>query len=376
MSATLDFARQLIARRSVTPQDAGCLELVEARLKPLGFRCERFSANGVDNLWARRGEQRPLLCLAGHTDVVPTGPLDHWTSDPFTPTIRDGVLYGRGASDMKTSIAAFVTALEGFVAEHPGHAGSIAVLFTSDEEGPALDGTVKVVNALRDRGEKLDYCVVGEPTCVERLGDTIKNGRRGSLSGNLVVKGVQGHVAYPQLARNPVHEFGPALAELAQVKWDEGNEFFPPTTWQISNLNAGTGANNVIPGEMHVKFNFRFSTASTLESLQTRVVGILDKHGLKYDLEWRYDGRPFLTKPGDLVEAVGRAIHSVTGIETRISTTGGTSDGRFLADICPQVIEFGPPNATIHKVNECIRVDDIEPLRRIYQQILVNLLVK
>ena len=373
---TLDLARQLIARRSVTPQDAGCLELVEARLKPLGFRCERFSANGVDNLWARRGEQRPLLCLAGHTDVVPTGPLDHWTSDPFTPTIRDGVLYGRGASDMKTSIAAFVTALEGFVAEHPRHAGSIAVLFTSDEEGPALDGTVKVVNALRDRGEKLDYCVVGEPTCVERLGDTIKNGRRGSLSGNLVVKGVQGHVAYPQLARNPVHEFGPALAELAQVKWDEGNEFFPPTTWQISNLNAGTGANNVIPGEMHVKFNFRFSTASTLESLQTRVVGILDKHGLKYDLEWRYDGRPFLTKPGDLVDAVGRAIQSVTGIETKISTTGGTSDGRFLADICPQVIEFGPPNATIHKVDECIRVDDIEPLRRIYQQILVNLLVK
>jgi len=376
MSATLDLARQLIARRSVTPQDAGCLELVEARLKPLGFRCERFSANGVDNLWARRGEQRPLLCLAGHTDVVPTGPLEHWTSDPFTPTIRDGVLYGRGASDMKTSIAAFVTALEGFVSEHPGHAGSIAVLFTSDEEGPALDGTVKVVQALRDRGEKLDYCVVGEPTCVERLGDTIKNGRRGSLSGNLVVKGVQGHVAYPQLARNPVHEFGPALAELAQVKWDEGNEFFPPTTWQISNLNAGTGANNVIPGEMHVKFNFRFSTASTLESLQTRVVGILDKHGLKYDLEWRYDGRPFLTKPGDLVDAVGRAIQSVTGIETKISTTGGTSDGRFLADICPQVIEFGPPNATIHKVNECIRVEDIEPLRRIYQQILVNLLVK
>jgi len=375
-NATLDLARQLIARRSVTPQDAGCLELVEARLKPLGFRCERFSANGVDNLWARRGEKAPLLCLAGHTDVVPTGPLEHWTSDPFTPTIRDGVLYGRGAADMKTSIAAFVTAIEGFLAEHPDHLGSIAVLFTSDEEGPAIDGTVKVVNALRDRGEKLDYCVVGEPTCVARLGDTIKNGRRGSLSGNLVVKGVQGHVAYPQLARNPVHEFGPALTELAQAKWDEGNEFFPPTTWQISNLNAGTGANNVIPGEMHVKFNFRFSTASTLESLQTRVVGILDKHGLKYDLEWRYDGRPFLTKPGDLVDAVGRAIQSVTGIETKISTTGGTSDGRFLADICPQVIEFGPTNATIHKVNECIRVDEIEPLRRIYQQILVNLLVK
>ena len=375
-STTLDLARQLIALRSITPQDAGCLELVEARLKPLGFRCERFSANGVDNLWARRGEQAPLLCLAGHIDVVPTGPLEHWTSDPFTPAIRDGVLYGRGASDMKTSIAAFVTAIEAFVAEHPRHAGSIAVLFTSDEEGPAVDGTVKVVEALRDRGEKLDYCVVGEPTCVERLGDMIKNGRRGSLSGNLVVKGVQGHVAYPHLAKNPVHEFGPALAELAQAKWDDGNEFFPPTTWQISNLSAGTGANNVIPGELNVKFNFRFSTASTLESLQTRVVGILDRHGLKYDLEWRYDGRPFLTKPGDLVDAVGRAIKAVTGIETRISTTGGTSDGRFIADICPQVIEFGPPNATIHKVNECIRVDEIEPLRLIYRQILVNLLVR
>ena len=373
---TLDLARQLIARRSVTPQDAGCLALVEARLKPLGFRCEHFSANGVDNLWARRGEQAPLLCLAGHIDVVPTGPLEHWTSDPFTPTLRDGMLYGRGASDMKTSIAAFVTAIEGFVAEHPRHSGSIAVLFTSDEEGPAVDGTVKVVQALKDRGEKLDYCVVGEPTCVERLGDMIKNGRRGSLSGNLVVKGVQGHVAYPHLAKNPVHEFGPALAELAQAKWDDGNEFFPPTTWQISNINAGTGAGNVIPGEAHVKFNFRFSTASTLESLQTRVVGILDRHGLKYDLEWRYDGRPFLTKPGDLVGAVGRAIKAVTGIETKISTTGGTSDGRFLADICPQVIEFGPTNATIHKVNECIRVDEIEPLRRIYQQILVNLLVR
>ncbi len=375
-NATLDLAHELIARRSVTPQNAGCLELVEARLKPLGFRCERFSANGVDNLWARRGGQAPLLCFAGHVDVVPTGPLEHWASDPFAPAIRDGMLYGRGASDMKTSIAAFVTAIEGFVAEHPRHAGSIAVLFTSDEEGPAVDGTVKVVQALKDRGEKLDYCIVGEPTCVERLGDMIKNGRRGSLSGNLVVKGVQGHVAYPHLAKNPVHEFGPALAELAQTKWDDGNEFFPPTTWQISNLNAGTGANNVIPGEMHVKFNFRFSTASTLESLQTRVVGILDRHGLKYDLEWRYDGRPFLTKPGDLVEAVGRAIKTVTGIETKISTTGGTSDGRFLADICPQVIEFGPTNATIHKVNECIRVDEIEPLRRIYQQTLVNLLVK
>ncbi|MGH8660533.1 MAG: succinyl-diaminopimelate desuccinylase [Burkholderiales bacterium] len=374
--ATLELARQLIARRSVTPQDAGCLDIIAARLAPLGFRCERVGANGVDNLWARRGSRAPVVCFAGHTDVVPTGPLEHWTSDPFTPAIRDGVLYGRGASDMKTSLAAFVTAIEAFVAAHPEHAGSIAVLFTSDEEGPAVDGTVRVVQALRDRGEKLDYCVVGEPTSEARLGDVIKNGRRGSLSGNLVVKGVQGHVAYPHLAKNPVHEFGAALAELARTQWDEGNEHFPPTTWQVSNIHAGTGAGNVIPGELHVEFNFRFSTASTLESLQTRVVGILDRHGLKYDLEWRYDGRPFLTKPGDLVEAVGRAIRSVAGIETRLSTAGGTSDGRFIADICPQVIEFGPTNATIHKVDECVPVADIEPLRRIYQQVLVNLLVK
>jgi succinyl-diaminopimelate desuccinylase len=375
-SPTLALARQLIERRSVTPADAGCLDLIIARLAPLGFRCERIGANGVDNLWARRGERGPLMCLAGHTDVVPTGPVENWASDPFVPTIRDGVLYGRGASDMKTSLAAFVTAIEAFVAAHPKHAGSIAVLFTSDEEGPAVDGTVKVVEALKARSEKPDYCVVGEPTCVSRLGDMIKNGRRGSLSGILVVKGVQGHVAYPHLAKNPVHEFGPALTELAATEWDRGNEFFPPTTWQISNLNAGTGANNVIPGELHVKFNFRFSTASTLESLQTRVVGILDKHGLEHELEWRYDGRPFLTQPGDLVDAVGRAIKTVTGIETKLSTTGGTSDGRFLADICPQVIEFGPPNATIHKVNECIAVADIEPLSKIYEQILVNLLVK
>ncbi|MGH8633803.1 MAG: succinyl-diaminopimelate desuccinylase, partial [Burkholderiales bacterium] len=262
------------------------------------------------------------------------------------------------------------------VAAHPKHAGSIAVLFTSDEEGPAVDGTVRVVQALRDRGEKLDYCVVGEPTSVERLGDMIKNGRRGSLSGNLVVKGVQGHVAYPHLAKNPVHEFAAALAELARTQWDEGNEHFPPTTWQVSNLNAGTGAGNVIPGELHVKFNFRFSTASTLESLHTRVVGILDRHSLNYDLEWRYDGRPFLTKPGDLVQAVARAIKTITGVDTRLSTSGGTSDGRFIADICPQVVELGPTNATIHKVNECINLRELEVLPKIYQQVLVNLLAR
>ena len=373
---TLELTQQLIARRSLTPEDAGCLDLIASRLETLGFRCERMGANGVDNLWARRGTTAPLVCLAGHTDVVPTGPLEHWLSDPFTPTVRDGALYGRGAADMKTSLAAFVAAIEAFVSAHPKHAGSIAVLFTSDEEGPALDGTVKVVEWLKARGEKLDYCIVGEPTCVQRLGDMIKNGRRGSLSGDLVVKGVQGHVAYPHLAKNPVHDCAAAIAELAATKWDDGNEHFPPTTWQISNISAGTGAGNVIPGEAHIRFNFRFSTASTLESLQTRVVGILDRHGFKYDLEWRYDGRPYITKAGDLVDAVARAIKTVTGIDTKLSTTGGTSDGRFIADICPQVVEFGPVNATIHKVNECIGLDEVEQLPKIYQQVLVNLLAR
>ncbi len=373
---TLELARQLIARRSVTPEDAGCLDVIAARLEPLGFHCERMDGDGVQNLWARRGTAAPALVFAGHTDVVPTGPLEHWESDPFTPTMRDGVLFGRGASDMKSSLAAFVIAIERFVAAHPDHAGSIAVLFTSDEEGPATDGTVRVVEALNERGEKLDYCIVGEPTSVTRLGDMIKNGRRGSLSGHLLVKGVQGHVAYPHLAKNPVHEVAAALAELAAVEWDRGNEYFPPTTWQVSNIRAGTGANNVIPGEVQIQFNFRFSTASTLESLQTRVHGILDRHGLNYELDWRYDGRPYLTRRGDLVDAVGRAIQSVTGIETKLSTSGGTSDGRFIADICPQVVELGPTNATIHKVNECIALQELEQLPRIYQQILVNLLAK
>jgi len=373
---TFELARQLIACRSVTPEDAGCVDILAARLEPLGFRCERMDANGIHNLWARRGTVAPVLVFAGHTDVVPTGPLELWESDPFTPTTRDGMLYGRGASDMKSSLAAFVTAIERFVASHPDHTGSIAVLFTSDEEGPAVDGTVRVVEALTARGEKLDYCIVGEPTSVARLGDMIKNGRRGSLSGHLVVKGVQGHVAYPHLAKNPVHEVAAALAELAAVEWDRGNEYFPPTTWQVSNFSAGTGANNVIPGEAKIQFNFRFSTASTLESLQTRVHGILDRHGLTYELDWRYDGRPYLTRRGDLVDAVGRAIESVMGIETKLSTSGGTSDGRFIADICSQVVELGPTNGTIHKVNECINLQELEQLPRIYQQILVNLLVK
>ena len=372
----VELAKQLISRRSVTPDDAGCMELLTGLLQPLGFECERISMGGVDNLWARRGSASPIVCFAGHTDVVPTGPLEQWTSDPFVPTIRDGVLYGRGASDMKSSLAAIVAAIEDFVRLHPDHPGSIAVLFTSDEEGPAVNGTVRVCEALQARGEKLDYCIVGEPTAVSKTGDMIKNGRRGSLSGILTVNGVQGHVAYPQLAKNPIHLVAAALAEMAQTKWDDGNEYFPPTTWQVSNFNAGTGANNVIPGAAHVTFNFRFATSSTLESLQTRVHGILDRHGVPYDLEWRYYGRPFLTQKGDLVAAVAKAIKTVTGLDTELSTTGGTSDGRFIADICRQVVECGPTNATIHKINECIKVEELEQLPQIYMHTLKNLLIK
>jgi succinyl-diaminopimelate desuccinylase len=373
---TLELTKQLIARNSVSPVDAGCLDILIAILEPLGFKCEKISMGGVDNLWARRGTAKPLVCFAGHTDVVPTGPLDQWKSDPFTPTIRDGWLYGRGAADMKTSLAAFVVAIREFVKEHPDHPGSLAVMFTSDEEGPAIDGTVRVVEALAARGEKLDYCIVGEPTSVKKLGDTIKNGRRGSLTGILTVNGIQGHVAYPDMARNPIHEVASAIAELAQTTWDNGNKYFPPTTWQISNFNSGTGANNVIPGAAHIRFNFRHSTASSTESLQTRVVNILDRHGVTYDLDWRVDGRPFITGRGDLVEAISRAIKTVTGVDTELSTTGGTSDGRFIADICPQVVEFGPTNATIHKLNECVGVNEIEPLQKIYQLTLANLLLK
>lgn len=373
-AATLELTRQLISTRSVTPVDGGCLETIGTRLAAAGFTLERIDAGGVSNLWARRGTAGPLFCFAGHTDVVPTGPLDQWNSDPFEPVVRDGMLYGRGAADMKASLAAFVTSTERFVARVPDHAGSIAFLLTSDEEGDAIDGTVRVVERLAARGEKLDYCVVGEPTSVTKLGDMIKNGRRGSLSGKLTVKGVQGHIAYPHLAKNPIHMFGPALAELAAIRWDEGNEYFPPTSWQISNIKGGTGATNVIPGTLEVLFNFRFSTASTPESLKARLIDVLDRHGVEHVIVWTLGGKPYLTPRGTLVDAAEAAIRDVTGLTTELSTTGGTSDGRFIADICAQVVEIGPSNATIHKLNECVAVADIEPLSRIYENLLDRLL--
>lgn len=374
-SATLELAQQLIRRRSVTPDDAGCQDIVAQRLKPLGFALENLRCGEVSNLWARRGQVKPLVCFAGHTDVVPTGPLDKWLSDPFVPSLREGKLYGRGAADMKSSIAAFVCAAEEFVAAHPQHQGSIALLLTSDEEGAAVDGTVRVVEKLKARGEALDYCIVGEPTSVNKLGDTIKNGRRGSLSGTLTVKGVQGHVAYPHLARNPVHLAAPALAELAATRWDGGNAHFPPTTWQISNIHGGTGAANVIPATMEVKFNFRYATASTPEDLQNRVQAILDRHGLDYELHWLHAASPFLTPEGDLLGAVRAAVRAVTGVESELSTTGGTSDGRFIIDICPQVLELGPVNATIHQLHEHIEIDALDALKSIYRQVLERLLL-
>jgi succinyl-diaminopimelate desuccinylase len=377
---TLRLLEALIARPSVTPDDAGCQALITARLAPLGFACETlaFGPEGgmVSNLWAiHRGTRPgPTLVLAGHTDVVPTGPLAAWTSDPFVPSHRGGLLYGRGAADMKTSIAAFTVAAEEFVRAQPDHAGALALLITSDEEGPSVDGTVKVVEALQARGERLDCCIVGEPTSVDALGDTVKNGRRGSLSGRLSVRGVQGHVAYPQLARNPIHQVAPALAELAAMAWDAGNDHFPPTTWQVSNIHGGTGATNVIPGEVLVDFNFRFSTESSPEQLKGRVAELLDRHGLEYRVDWTLGGSPFLTRPGSLSEALGEAIHAETGRRPVLSTTGGTSDGRFIARACPQVVEFGPINASIHQIDEHVRVADIEPLKNIYRRTIAALL--
>jgi len=376
MSRVRALAESLIRLRSVTPDDHGCQPLLAERLRPLGFACETIAGNGVTNLWAARpgGAPGPTLAFAGHTDVVPTGPLEQWRSDPFVPVARDGRLYGRGAADMKSSIAAFVVAVEELLEAGTPYAGRIALLLTSDEEGPATDGTVKVVEALAARGERLDYCVVGEPTSVERLGDTLKNGRRGSLSGRLVVAGVQGHIAYPHLARNPIHLLAPALAELVATDWDRGNEYFPPTSWQVSNLQAGAGATNVIPGRITLDFNFRFSPASTVESLRERLAAVLDRHGLDYTLDWSLSGMPFLTARGALSEALAAAIRAETGIEPDLSTTGGTSDGRFIARICPQVIEFGPTNASIHKIDEHVELASLEPLKNIYRRTIEALL--
>jgi succinyl-diaminopimelate desuccinylase len=374
MSKTLALSEELISLSSVTPDDKGCQRRLAELLAPLGFVCETIQSGDVTNLWARKGTEQPLLVFAGHTDVVPTGPVEKWQSHPFTPTQRDGKLFGRGASDMKTSIAAMVVACEEFLAANPNHKGSIGFLITSDEEGPATDGTVVVCDALKARGEQLDYCIVGEPTSVTHMGDMIKNGRRGTMSGKLVVKGIQGHIAYPHLAKNPIHLAVPALTELAAEKWDEANEYYLPTSWQMSNIHGGTGASNVIPGDVVIDFNFRFSTASTVESLQQRVHAILDKHGLDYDLKWTVGGLPFLTPRGTLSDALSKAIKDETGLDTELSTTGGTSDGRFIAQICPQVIECGPPNDSIHKVDEYIQIRFIDPLKNIYRKTLENLL--
>jgi succinyl-diaminopimelate desuccinylase len=397
MTSTIRLTEQLMSRRSVTPDDGGCQDIIAARLAPLGFVSHTLVSGPdsfkVTNLWSKRPARHArqaytattkiakiapenstkTLVFVGHTDVVPTGPLDQWTSDPFTPTHRDGKLFGRGSSDMKTSIAAFVVAVEEFATAQPDASLNIAFLLTSDEEGPAVDGTVKVCEWLAAQGEVLDYCIVGEPTSVERTGDMIKNGRRGTMSGKLTVKGIQGHIAYPHLAKNPIHDVAPALAELVATQWDQGNEFFQPTSWQISNIHGGTGASNVIPGAVVVDFNFRFSTESTADGLQARVHKLLDRHGLDYELSWVIGGLPFLTTPGTLVNAVRDAIRSETGIETQLSTTGGTSDGRFMAQICPQVIELGPTNAMIHKIDEYLPVADIEPLKNIYRRVLENL---
>ena len=371
---SLELAKELISRPSVTPDDQNCQQLLAERLQKIGFAVEELHFGDTKNIWLRRGTQAPVFCFAGHTDVVPTGPVEKWDSPPFEPTEQEGRLYGRGAADMKTSIACFVTACERFVAEHPDHQGSIALLITSDEEGDALDGTTKVVDVLKARGELIDYCIVGEPTAVDKLGDMLKNGRRGSLSGNLTVKGKQGHIAYPHLAINPVHTFAPALLELTQEVWDEGNEYFPPTSFQISNINGGTGATNVIPGELNVKFNFRFSTESTEEGLKQRVHAILDKHGVQYDLQWSCSGQPFLTQAGKLTDVAREAIAEICGVEAELSTTGGTSDGRFIKAIAKELIELGPSNATIHQINENVRLDDIPKLSAVYEGMLKRLL--
>ncbi|NRA20749.1 MAG: succinyl-diaminopimelate desuccinylase [Oceanospirillaceae bacterium] len=374
-SATIELACDLISRQSVTPEDAGCQEVLIARLEKMGFVIEKMPFGEVKNFWARRGTVKPLLCFAGHTDVVPPGPVENWSTDPFAPTFHEGYLYGRGAADMKGGTAAWLTALERFIEHHPEHNGSIAMLITSDEEGPFVNGTTKVIDALEARNEKIDWCVIGEASSTEKLGDVIKNGRRGSLSGKLKVQGIQGHVAYPHLVKNPIHTSAAAIAELTTTEWDQGNDFFPPTSFQISNYHAGTGANNIVPGEAVLDFNFRFSTESTEAGLKARVLAILDNHQLDYSIDWAFSGNPFITTGGPLIAATQAAIKSVTGLETELSTSGGTSDGRFIAPTGAQVIELGPINATIHKVNERVKVADLDILSDVYENILARLLV-
>lgn len=376
MSPVVELTCELISRPSVTPEDAGCQQLLGERLARLGFVLESMVFADTTNLWARRGTDGPLFCFAGHTDVVPPGPDSAWATPPFTPTLIDGYIYGRGAADMKGSLAAMVVAIERFVAAHPDHQGSIALLLTSDEEGPFINGTVKVIETLEARQEKIRWCIVGEPSSTQQVGDVVKNGRRGSLTGDLTIHGVQGHVAYPHLADNPIHKAAPALAELANTLWDSGNSSFPPTTFQIANINGGTGASNVIPGELQVQFNFRFSTESTSAGLKARVTALLDQHRLNYDLAWTLSGEPFLTASGELVTAVQGAISDICGYSTQLSTSGGTSDGRFIAPTGAQVLELGPCNATIHKVNECIKADDLDQLALIYERTLERLLAQ
>jgi len=375
-SPTVELTKELISRQSVTPEDAGCQELMISKLEALGFTIERLVFEDTTNLWARRGTQAPLFCFAGHTDVVPTGPAEQWTFPPFEPTLSQGYLYGRGAADMKGSIAAFMTALERFIDHHPDHSGSIALLITSDEEGPFINGTTRVIDHLEARNEKIDWCIVGEPSSTNLVGDIIKNGRRGSLSGKLKVTGIQGHVAYPHLVRNPIHEVAPALATLASTEWDKGNEFFPPTSFQISNIHSGTGATNVVPGDIVIDFNFRFSTEVTAAQLKERVTKILDQHTTEWNIDWILSGNPFITAEGSLVNAVQASILDITGRETELSTSGGTSDGRFIAPTGAQVVELGPVNATIHKVNECVKVSDLDLLSDIYENVLARLLPK
>ena len=375
VSATIALAQDLMGRASVTPEDKGCQELMIARLEAIGFTVERMRFGVVDNFWARRGTQKPVLAFAGHTDVVPTGPVEEWHTPPFEPTLKDGFLYGRGAADMKGSLASWVVALEQFVALHPNHQGSLALLITSDEEGPFVDGTTRVIDALEARNEKIDWCIVGEPSSTHTLGDVIKNGRRGSLTAAITAKGIQGHVAYPHLVNNPIHKVVPALAELAATKWDDGNEFFPPTSFQIANINGGTGASNVVPGHVEVMCNFRYSTELTADALTAKVEAILDHHQVDYDINWTYNGLPFLTASGALVDACLAAIEATNGTVSQLSTAGGTSDGRFIAPTGAQVVELGPCNATIHKLNECVKVSDLEQLTQVYLAILSRLMV-